>query len=627
MRLVYSVVLGCTLVLGCNSARVITRAFADFPGAVALVQINYMYPMRFTPSPLSATSRLTPACAFWHKLLKSYKSNMIAYWGMIFGVVVLATLLRFYNLSDPKTLIFDETYYVKDAYTLYKNGYESEWPRDMKPEDIDKRFVSGDTDFFTNEPEFLAHPHLGKYIIGAGIELFGVRSQFGWRIAVALIGVLGVFMTAVIAARLFESTLIGGIAGFLFAIENNAIVMSRVAILDNVLMIISLIAVWCVLLDRQWYRKAMSKWVQNRSKHLSQDAKGNYLVSGPLVWWRPWLALAAVLMGMAASVKWSGIFYYFGIIPYITAIDWTTRKQLGIKYRFQGTFYQVLVSGISSVIISVFVYIALWANYFIVGGWGSSWATYPGNGWAGPLAWVPKIFQSWVNFQVTMYRFNSTLTTPHIYEAPVYTWPFLIRPTNMYWTKIGDDVRVIIGLPNPLLWWAAVALFIIFALIAIFAPSRRDWRMNFILMTLAGGYFPWFLYVNRTIFHFYTIVFEPFMIIMIAAAIYKILEIKTENRLLPTPWVGTRRFEYGSRVLAALRGSGNRVREACFVMPARIASLDIAPVMQAPLLRLMLVVTFLLAATVCGFVILPINMAWPVHYKYWESLMILPSWK
>ncbi|MCU1533985.1 MAG: phospholipid carrier-dependent glycosyltransferase, partial [Glaciihabitans sp.] len=43
-------------------------------------------------------------------------------------VVFVAAGTRLWNLGSPHSLVFDETFYVKDAYTLLKNGYESSWP-------------------------------------------------------------------------------------------------------------------------------------------------------------------------------------------------------------------------------------------------------------------------------------------------------------------------------------------------------------------------------------------------------------------------------------------------------------------------------------------------------------------
>lgn len=39
-------------------------------------------------------------------------------WAIATGLAVIAAILRMIGLGHPKELIFDETYYVKDAYSL-----------------------------------------------------------------------------------------------------------------------------------------------------------------------------------------------------------------------------------------------------------------------------------------------------------------------------------------------------------------------------------------------------------------------------------------------------------------------------------------------------------------------------
>ena len=42
-------------------------------------------------------------------------------------VTLIAALTRLIGLGHPDRLMFDEIYYVKDAYALWHNGYESVW--------------------------------------------------------------------------------------------------------------------------------------------------------------------------------------------------------------------------------------------------------------------------------------------------------------------------------------------------------------------------------------------------------------------------------------------------------------------------------------------------------------------
>ena len=42
---------------------------------------------------------------------------------------------------------------------------------------------------------------------------------------------------------------------------------------------------------------------------------------------------------------------------------------------------------------------------------------------------------------------------------------------------------------------------------------RREWQVGLILMGMVAGYLPWLAYLQRTVFQFYRIAFEPYMIL------------------------------------------------------------------------------------------------------------------
>ncbi|HPG76306.1 MAG TPA: dolichyl-phosphate-mannose--protein mannosyltransferase, partial [Rhodoglobus sp.] len=64
-------------------------------------------------------------------------------WAAPAFVVVIAAVTRLINLGSPHTLVFDETFYVKDAWTLVNLGYEGQWPAEA-----DALFAGGQTDIF-----------------------------------------------------------------------------------------------------------------------------------------------------------------------------------------------------------------------------------------------------------------------------------------------------------------------------------------------------------------------------------------------------------------------------------------------------------------------------------------------
>ncbi|MDN5880701.1 MAG: phospholipid carrier-dependent glycosyltransferase, partial [Micrococcaceae bacterium] len=49
-------------------------------------------------------------------------------WPALLIITAIGGALRLFNLGFPHRLIFDETYYVKDAYSVFKFGYEHSWP-------------------------------------------------------------------------------------------------------------------------------------------------------------------------------------------------------------------------------------------------------------------------------------------------------------------------------------------------------------------------------------------------------------------------------------------------------------------------------------------------------------------
>ncbi|WP_286329717.1 hypothetical protein [Agromyces marinus] len=78
----------------------------------------------------------------------------------------------------------------------------------------------------------------------------------------------------------------------------------------------------------------------------------------------------------------------------------------------------------------------------------------------------------------------------------------------------------IMGIPNPIIWWAATLA----ALYLVYRFARyREWTSGVILVGVAAGYLPWLLYLGRTVFQFYTIAYEPYVLLALAAVIGLVL--------------------------------------------------------------------------------------------------------
>ena len=182
------------------------------------------------------------------------RSVRIYGWVMTALVTALAAVTRLANLSHPHRLMFDETYYVKDAYSIWIKGYEASWAQDPDP-----AFAAGNFSAMKDEAAVIVHPPLGKWIIGAGIKLFGPESSFGWRFMPALAGILTVLLLARLTMRLTRSPLLAGLAGFFLATDGVGITESRIGLLDIFIGLFGLVSVYCLVRDRQWFRQRLAE--------------------------------------------------------------------------------------------------------------------------------------------------------------------------------------------------------------------------------------------------------------------------------------------------------------------------------------------------------------------------------
>ncbi len=430
-------------------------------------------------------------------------------------ITLVAAVLRLWNLGNPHALVFDETYYVKDAWSQWNLGYAAKWP-----DDADARFAAGETDIFTTAASFVVHPPLGKYLIGAGMALFGPESSVGWRVAGAVFGTACVLVLFFLAKALTDSRVFAGIASSLLAIDGLGIVMSRVSLLDIFLTFFVLVAFWFTVLDR---RRALDRLAAAvAAKSMSGEAPR----WGVVLWNRPWIVAAGAAAGAATAVKWSGVWVLATIGLYLVVTDALERRRLGVMYWPTDAVRQGAASFLLLVPVAAVVYLSSWTGWLLSdGGYDRHSAdAAPASGF---FSWVPLSLQSLWHYHQTIYTSMAGMSSPHSYMSPAWVWPLLWRPTSMYAGSTGDGedgcaggargcLEILYSMPNPLLWYAGVAAMLY--LIYRFAVAR-DWRHAVVLVAIAATWAPWLLYPERTIFQFYTIVIWPFLLLALTFAL------------------------------------------------------------------------------------------------------------
>jgi len=422
-------------------------------------------------------------------------------------VTVVAAVLRLVDIGTPHQLVFDETYYVKDSWSQWVLGYPSTWP-----ENADASFAAGDTDIFTGIGSYVVHPPLGRILIGAGMALFGADSATGWRISAAVFGTAVVLLTYLVARTLTRSIPFATVASGLLAIDGLGIVLSRIALLDIFLTFFVVLTFWFVALDHRRNGDRLAALVAAR--------EGDPPMWGPILWNRPWLLAAGAAAGAATAVKWSGLYVLAAVGIYAVVTDALARRRAGIGQWPMDAVRQGLASFVLLVPVAAVVYLSSWSGWlFTDGGYMRGSAAAASGFWS----WVPQPLQNLWAYHQAMYAFHVGLVTPHSYASPAWQWPFLIRPTSMYWHQ--DDFGVngcalpsgcteaISSLANPLIWWAGIAASV-YLLVRVLLT--REWRHALVLTGLAATYVPWLLYPERTIFQFYTVAMLPFLVLALA---------------------------------------------------------------------------------------------------------------
>ena len=391
----------------------------------------------------------------------------------VFGLGLTALTFRLWNLRFPKGFVFDEVYYAQNANSLLHHGVE-----------LDPKGGAA---------QFIVHPPVGKWMIALGIKLFGFH-EFGWRISAALIGTASIMMIFFIAQRLFENYFLSLSAGILMSADGLHLVMSRTALLDIFLMFFTLLAFYFLL----------------RSQHLA----------------------AGISLGLAAATKWSGVYYLVAYLAFTLYVEYRRNKAMEDETPIRHLVREKLLKRVAQyILVPVSVYLLSWVGWlFNRSGYDRNWANSQPGGF---FSFIPRPIRSLWHYHAEMWNFHTTLTASHPYAANPWSWLILGRPTSFYYEAphgcgAASCAQEVIALGTPLLWWSGVAAI---AITFGYWIARREWQSGLLLLSLGAGYLPWFNWQKRTVFSFYSIAFEPFLVLIIVYVLSKVLEPNEEGEV------------------------------------------------------------------------------------------------
>ncbi len=449
-------------------------------------------------------------------------TDRLTSWLLALLVTAIAFVIRFVKLGRPKNLVFDETYYAKDAYSLLRFGYERDWPSTANAS-----IVAGHPDVMRTTGEFIVHPQVGKWLIAGGEHLFGMNS-FGWRFASLVFGSLLILVSIRLVRRVSRSTLVGCLAGLLLTFDGLAFVMSRTALLDIFLAFFLLAAVACLAADRDWFRDRLARHLEQRGQ---LDLGGAF---GPAMVVRPWRIAAGLCFGLALGTKWSALYLLAAFAVLSLAWDVGARRLAGAGWRANGAVVRDGVPAfVSLIVLGVGVYVATWASWLATsGGYDRDWGRLHPDSTSTRMLGRP--LASLLHYQQDIWNFHTgdfINHATHTYAANPAGWLILARPIGMDAVNNilpgtngcrGPDhcLSVISGIGTPALWWAAV-IALVFAL--VLWVGGRDWRFGIPVVGVLSAWLPWFSYTDRPLFFFYAIAIIPFSVMAVALCLGKLM--------------------------------------------------------------------------------------------------------
>lgn len=324
--------------------------------------------------------------------------------------------------------------------------------------------------YLRGEQVFDAHPPGGRLILTLGSLVVG-DGPIGWRAVPLLFGTALIPLSYFVAVLLFGSKRAGLIAALLVAFDGFFFVYSRTSLLEILLVFFVQLGLLAALVARQ-------------SKN-SRNAN----------FW--WLAAAAAL-GMAVSVKWIGL----GLLPLLVGLAVTNKTSL----RSKATAFATLI------VVPVIIY-------------GAFFFFDPSN--------QPVIWQDVKHWHTHTWRYHRDLTETRSYNAAWWQWPLLTKPILFHHEQAGKQVKTIIALGNPAVWWgSSLAVFaglitVTWRLISHLRRKTRGLKLPSGLIIALASYLafllPWAL-VKRGLFIFHYLTAYLFAILVLSFWISKLIK-------------------------------------------------------------------------------------------------------
>lgn len=347
---------------------------------------------------------------------------------LLFSLLFFLLVSRLFRLDVPDTYYFDEVYHAFTAQAYAENdprGYE--WWHE----------ATGGLAY-----EWL-HPPLAKLIQAGSIRILG-DNPFAWRFPGVIFGTGVGLLLFLIGKEIFKSWRVGIFALSFWTLDGLSLTLSRITMNDIFL------TFWILLAFYLFFTK------------------------------KP-LWLVGVTLGLAVSIKWSGVF------ALLTLVFFLAKRNL----REISTF----------LLIPAAVYFLSYTHFFLTG----------------------HTWEQFLELHRQVWWYQTNLTAAHPYSSTAFQWPLGIKPLYAY----TDGKSNIYFSGNPVLWWGGLfsALFLLTRL------RRLDFKIKALLLFYFAMFLPWAL-SPRIMFIYHYLPAIPFMLLILAWVINALWQKSTRTLVI-----------------------------------------------------------------------------------------------
>lgn len=360
-------------------------------------------------------------------------------WLLVAGSGMATVLTRAPRLTFPGIFVFDEVYYAEQGLEIADGGVEV-----------------GHT----------VHPPLAKWLIAAGIRVFGFE-PLGWRVMPLLAGAVVVMATVYAAYRLLLSSWWAAFAGLIVLTDGVAFTTGRLALLDGILAAFTTVALAAVA-------AAVSRPLDVRLR------RGATIVT-------------ALALGGAVACKWSAIPLVAVAAAALGLLTWRATPRGADRRRALAWTLALLLAVPPAIYVAT--YVPTLVN-FDDSAIGRRLCDQEGDCDPSLVAKVRAI----VDDHRSVYRFHRNLDPTNRYAQSAASWVFQTEPVGLVKSSCPSfdpvcsdsdppgSVRRFITIGNPLIWAAGTLALLWILVVALW---RGHLGMGLVVAWAGALWLPW----------------------------------------------------------------------------------------------------------------------------------------